>query len=103
MTQSIKITDGGKLEVILSSGAKYTLREPFAKDLDGLSQDLIKITTPALSRIEYGRLSLSDAEVFNAALSFFYAPPAAKTEMTAALAELGYLTESESAPQTSPE
>nr|WP_314269825.1 hypothetical protein [uncultured Kingella sp.] len=116
MTQSIKITDGGKLEVTLSSGAKYTLREPFAKDLDGLSQDLIKIkhtdqvqkllqkiTTPALSRIEYGRLSLSDAEVFNAALSFFYAPPAAKAEMTSALAELGYLTESESAPQTSPE
>ncbi|EEP69313.1 hypothetical protein [Kingella oralis] len=116
MTQSIQIQANGNLTVTLSNGAQYQLREPYAKDLDGLSQDLIKIkhtdqvqkllqkiSTPALTRVEYGKLSLADADVLNAALNFFSAPPAAKAEMTAALAELGYLAGSESAPSTLPE
>lgn len=116
MTQAIKIIDSSNIEVTLSNGAKYQLREPFAKDMDGLSQDLIKIkhtdqvqkllqkiTQPVLTRAQYGKLSLSDADVLNAAINFFSAPPAAKAEMTAALAELGYLSASESEPTTSPE
>lgn len=116
MTQTIQINSDNTVSITLSTGAHYTLREPFAKDLDGLSQDLIKIkhtdqvqkllqkiTQPSLSRLDYGKLSLSDADVFNAALNFFSAPPAAKAEMAAALAELGYLKTSESAPTTSPE
>ena len=39
MTQSIKINPDNTL----TDGKSYTLREPRAKDLDGLSQDLIKI------------------------------------------------------------
>lgn len=102
--QDIRINENGTITATLSTGAKYDLREPLAKDLEGLGQDLLKIkhtdsvqkllakiTTPPLSRIDYGRLSLSDAQVFNAAIDFFSAPPSAKAEMRAALAELGYI------------
>ena len=114
--QSIQINEDNTVTVILSNGDRLTLREPLGKDMDGLSQDLIKIkhtdqvqkllqkiSTPALTRVEYGKLSLADADVLNAALNFFSAPPAAKAEMTAALSELGYLAGSESAPSTLPE
>ncbi|MDD2183681.1 hypothetical protein OP500_10240 [Kingella sp. SNUBH-2017] len=113
MTQSIKINPDNTLTATLSDGKSYTLREPRAKDLDGLSQDLIKIkhtdqvqkllertSTPRLSRADYGKLSISDADVLNACLNFFSAPPTAKAEMQAAFAELGYLSESESEPLT---
>ena len=90
MTQSIKINPDNTLTATLSDGKSYTLREPRTKDLDGLSQDLIKIkhtdqvqkllertSTPRLSRADYGKLSISDADVLNACLNFFLAPPTA--------------------------
>jgi len=40
--QTIRINEDGTLTVGLSNGDKYTLREPLAKDMDGLGQDLIK-------------------------------------------------------------
>lgn len=114
-TQSIKINQDNTLTVTLSDGAAYTLREPVGKDMDGLGQDLIKIkhtdtvqkllhriSTPPLTRVQYGKLPLSDTQVLNAALDFFSAPPSAKAEIRAAYAELGYLSESESAPPTAP-
>lgn len=113
--QSIKINPDNTLTVTLSNGNSYTLREPRGKDMDNMGQDLIKIkhtdtiqkliqkiSTPQLTRIQYGMLSLSDAQVLNTAIDFFSAPPNAKAEITAALAELGYLTESESTLSTLP-
>nr|DAS62918.1 MAG TPA: tail assembly chaperone protein [Caudoviricetes sp.] len=110
---TIRINPDNTLTATLSNGAAYTLREPLAKDMAGLSQDLVKIkhteqvqkllakiATPPLSAADYGRLSLSDADVLNTCLNFFSAPPSAKAEMRAALAELGYLPESEYAPAT---
>ena len=112
--QTIRINEDGTVTVGLSNGDKYTLREPLAKDMDGLGQDLIKIkhtdsvqkilariATPPLTRVQYGKLSLSDAQVLNAALDFFSAPPKAKAEMREALQELGYLAASESEQTTS--
>jgi hypothetical protein len=112
--QTIRINEDGTLTVGLSNGDKYTLREPLAKDMDGLGQDLIKIkhtdsvqkilariATPPLTRLQYGKLSLSDAQVLNTALDFFSAPPKAKAEMREALQELGYLAASESEQTTS--
>ena len=113
--QSIKINPDNTLTVTLSNGNSYTLREPRGKDMDGMGQDLIKIkhtdtiqkliqkiSTPPLTRIQYGILSLSDAQVLNTAIDFFSAPPNAKAEITAALTELGYLAESESTLPTLP-
>ena len=62
---------------------------------------LYRITTPQLTRVEYGKLTLSDTQVFNTALDFFSAPPTAKAEIAQALADLGYA--SESTPTASPE
>lgn len=114
--QNIQINDDGTVTVWLSNGQSYTLREPLAKDMEGLGQDLIKIkhtdsiqkiigriTTPQLTRMQYIKLSMSDAQVLNTAIDFFSAPPAAKAEMLEALRELGYLDASESAPTTSPQ
>lgn len=114
--QSLKINEDGTLTAVLSGGQAYTLREPLAKDLEGLGQDLLKIkhtdtvqkvlgriSTPPVTRLVYGKLSLSDAQVLNAALDFFSAPPSAKREMREALTELGYLADSESAPGTLPQ
>ena len=111
--QSIKINPDNTLTITLSNGNSYTLREPRGKDMDGMGQDLIKIkhtdtiqkliqkiSTPQLTRVQYGMLSLSDAQVLNTALDFFSAPPNAKAEITVALVELGYLAESESVPPT---
>ncbi|MDO5058762.1 MAG: hypothetical protein Q4D82_02330 [Neisseria sp.] len=116
MTQTLRILDNENIEITLSTGQSYRLREPLAKDMEGLGQDLLKIkhtdtvqklvgriSSPQLTRLNYIKLSLSDAQVINAAIDFFSAPPAAKTEMQTALAELGYLNESESAPETSPQ
>lgn len=114
--QKITINEDNTLTVTLSDGRKYTVREPFAKDMEGLGQDLIKIkhtdtvqkllgriTMPQLTKLQYGKLSLADAQVFNVAVDFFSAAPSAKAEMAEALAELGYLAASESEPTTSPE
>ena len=111
--QNIKINPDNTLTITLSDGNSYTLREPRGKDMDGMGQDLIKIkhtdtiqkliqkiSTPQLTRVQYGMLSLSDAQVLNTALDFFSAPPNAKAEITVALVELGYLAESESVPPT---
>ena len=111
--QSIKINPDNTLTITLSNGNSYTLREPRGKDMDGMGQDLIKIkhtdtiqkliqkiSTPSLTRVQYGMLSLSDAQVLNTAIDFFSAPPNAKAEITVALVELGYLAESESVPPT---
>ena len=92
--QTIRINEDGTLTVGLSNGDKYTLREPLAKDM-------ARITTPPLTRLQYGKLSLSDAQVLNTALDFFSAPPKAKAEMREALQELGYLAASESEQTTS--
>ena len=116
MNPSIQINPDQTVTVTLSNGEHYALREPLAKDMDGMGQDLIKIkhtdtvqkllsriSTPPLTRIAYGKLSLPDAQALNAAIDFFSAPPSAKTEILAALMDLGYLSESESAPTHSPE
>ncbi|MFC2534621.1 MAG: hypothetical protein ACFNVM_05300 [Neisseria elongata] len=108
---NIRINPDNTVTATLSDGKSYVLREPRAKDMDGLSQDLIKIkhtdqvqkllakiSTPPVTRAVYGNLSMADADVFNTCLNFFSAPPSAKAEMRSALAELGYLLDSESAP-----
>lgn len=84
--QTIKINDDNTLTIELSTGDRYTLREPLAKDMEGLGQDLIKvkhtdtvqkllgkISTPPLTRVAYGKLSMSDAQVLNVAIDFFSA------------------------------
>lgn len=111
--QSIIINQDNTLTVTLSDGRKITLREPYAKDMEGLGQDLIKIkhtdtvqkllsriSTPSLTRLQYGKLPMADANVLNVAVDFFSAPPSAKAEMRDALADLGYLSASESEPST---
>lgn len=113
---NIRINPDNTVTATLSDGKSYVLREPRAKDMDGLSQDLIKIkhtdqvqkllakiSTPPVTRAVYGNLSMADADVFNNCLNFFSAPPSAKAEMRSALAELGYLSDSESAPATQAE
>ena len=114
MKQTIKINDDATVSVELSNGGRYTMREPLAKDMEGLGQDLIKIkhtdsvqkllakiSTPPLTRIQYGQLTLSDAQVLNAAIDFFSAPPSAKAEMQAAMQELGYSPDSNTEPTPS--
>lgn len=114
--QTIKINDDNTLTIELSTGDRYTLREPLAKDMEGLGQDLIKvkhtdtvqkllgkISTPPLTRVAYGKLSMSDAQVLNVAIDFFSAPPSARAEMEAALQDLGYSQSSNSEPTTSAE
>ena len=67
--QSIQINEDNTVTVILSNGDRITLREPLGKDMDGLSQDLIKIkhtdqvqkligriSSPQLTRQQYGKL-----------------------------------------------
>nr|DAY05149.1 MAG TPA: tail assembly chaperone protein [Caudoviricetes sp.] len=111
--QSIQINDDNTVTVILSNGDRLTLREPLGKDMDGLSQDLIKIkhtdqvqkllgriSTPQLTRLQYGKLGIADTQVLNTALDFFSAPPSARAEFEAALTELGYLPASASEPTT---
>ena len=113
--QTIKINDDNTLTIELSTGDRYTLREPLAKDMEGLGQDLIKvkhtdtvqkllgkISTPPLTRVAYGKLSMSDAQVLNVAIDFS-APPSAKAEMEAALQDLGYSQSSNSEQTTSAE
>lgn len=112
--QTISINQDGTVTATLSNGSRYTLREPIGKDMDGLSQDLIKIkhtdqvqkllgriSTPKITRLDYAKLSIGDTQVLNTALDFFSAPPSAKAEYTAALSELGYLPASASEPPTS--
>ena len=110
------VYDDSDLTIELSTGDRYTLREPLAKDMEGLGQDLIKvkhtdtvqkllgkISTPPLTRVAYGKLSMSDAQVLNVAIDFFSAPPSAKAEMEAALQDLGYSQGSNSEQTTSGE
>ena len=112
--QSIQINEDNTVTVILSDSQRIILREPLGKDMDGLSQDLIKIkhtdqvqkligriSTPQLTRLQYGKLGIGDTQVLNTALDFFSAPPSARAEFTAALQELGYLPASASEPTTS--
>ena len=40
---NIRINPDNTVTATLSDGKSYVLREPRAKDMDGLSQDLIKI------------------------------------------------------------
>lgn len=116
MQQTIRITDQNTLEIRISTGAAYTVREPLARDMEGLGQDLIKIkhtdtvqkllgriTSPQLTKMQYGSLTLADAQVFNTALDFFSAPPSAKAEIQEALAELGYRQECATTPTDSPQ
>lgn len=115
-TQTIMPNEDGALTVTLSTGDRYNLREPLGKDMVGLAQDLLqikhtetvqkllgRIATPPMTSLTYAKLTLSDTQVLNAAVNFFTAPPSAKAEMKAALSELGYLSESNTAPTTSPE
>lgn len=112
---TLKIHSDQTVTVTLSNGESYILREPIAKDMDGMGQDLIKIkhtdtvqklitriSTPQLTRVMYGKLSLPDTQALNAAIDFFSAPPAAKAEMLAALTDLGYLSDSDLEPTNSP-
>ena len=112
--QSIQINEDNTVTMILSNSQRLTLREPLGKDMDGLSQDLIKIkhtdqvqkllhriSTPQLTRVQYGTLGIGDTQVLNTALDFFSAPPSARAEFTAALQELGYLPASAFEPPTS--
>ena len=112
----IGATHANTLTIELSTGDRYNLREPLAKDMEGLGQDLIKvkhtdtvqkllgkISTPPLTRVTYGKLSMSDAQVLNVAIDFFSAPPSAKAEMEAALQDLGYSQSSNSEQTTSAE
>ena len=82
--QSIQINEDNTVTVILSNGDRLTLREPLGKDMDGLSQDLIKIkhtdqvqkligriSSPQLTRQQYGKLGIADTQVLNTALDFF--------------------------------
>lgn len=114
--QSIQINADETVTVLLSDGSSHTLREPLGKDMDGLSQDLLKIkhtdqvqkllgriSTPQITRLQYGRLGIGDTQVLNTALDFFSAPPSAKAEFTAALQELGYLQPSASGQTASPQ
>lgn len=114
--QTIKINDDNTLTCELSTGERYTLREPLAKDMEGLGQDLIKIkhtdsiqkllakiSTPPLTRVGYGKLTMSDTQVLNAAIDFFSAPPSAKAEMEAAMQDLGYIQSSNTEPTHSAE
>ena len=116
MQQTIRITDQNTLEIRISTGAAYTVREPLARDMEGLGQDLIKIkhtdtvqkvihriSSPQITRLQYIKLSLSDAQVLNTALDFFSAPPSAKAEIQEALAELGYRQECATTPTDSPQ
>lgn len=111
--QTLTIIDDETLQATLSDGRKFTVRAPLVKDMEGLAQDLIRIkhtdtvqkligriTSPQITKLQYIKLSLSDAQVLNAAIDFFSAPPSAQAEMKAAMEELGYLAESESAPPT---
>lgn len=120
MTQNIQIVDSQAVKVTLAAGIKrgdtlihaISLRAPIAADLEGLSQELFnlkhtdtvqkviaRISTPQITRREYMSLGMDDTRVLNVALDFFSAAPAAKKEMLEALAEAGYLLESESAAQ----
>lgn len=114
--QSIKINADQTVTVMLSNGNSYILREPLGKDMANLGQDLIKIkhtdtvqkllghiAMPPITRQVYANLTFADTQALNAAIDFFSAPPAAKAEMLSALSELGYLSESDSAPTSSPE
>lgn len=115
-TQKIKINQDSTITATLSDGKTYTLREPLGKDMEGLSQDLIKvkhnetvqkllnrIATPQITRVEFAKMPFSDLNVLGAALDFFIAPPNAKADMKAALTDLGYLSESVFEPTNSPE
>ena len=114
--QSIQINADETVTVLLSGGDSYTLREPLGKDMDGLSQDLLKIkhtdqvqkllgriSSPQITRLQYAKMGISDTQVLNTALDFFSAPPSAKAEFTAALQDLGYLPASASEPKASPQ
>lgn len=105
------------LETAMRAGVSTHSRLKAAgKDMEGLGQDLIKvkhtdtvqkllgkISTPPLTRIAYGKLSMSDAQVLNVAIDFFSAPPSAKAEMEAALQDLGYSQSSNTEQTTSAE
>ena len=65
---NIRINPDNTVTATLSDGKSYVLREPRAKDMDGLSQDLIKIkhtdqvqkllakiSTPPVTRAVYGK------------------------------------------------
>ena len=124
MEQTIQIIDNDNVKITLKTavvrgGTEYhtiALRAPVGADMEGLSQDLIKIkhtdqiqklvhkiSNPTITRSDYMKMGMDDLNVINAAIDFFSAPPSAKAEMEAALAELKYLPESESEPQTQPE
>ncbi|OHR44972.1 hypothetical protein HMPREF2753_09175 [Neisseria sp. HMSC071C03] len=103
----IKINPDNTIIVTVSNGTAYTLREPLAKDMAGLGQDLIKIkhtetiqkllskiSTPKIGMAQYGGFSMADAQALNAAVDFFSAPPSAKVEIREAFAELGYIQDS---------
>lgn len=112
MEQTLKIVDNETIQVTLCRPLKrgevaystVTLRAPVAADLEGLSQELIKlkhtdqlqklvarISEPAVTRRDYMQMSLDDLNALNAAIDFFSAPPAAKAAMREALEELGFL------------
>lgn len=114
MEQAIKIIDNQNVEITISAALKrgeieyhtIKLRAPVAADMEQLSQELVKakhtdsvqkliarISQPQITRAEYMRLGFDDLNIINTALDFFSAPPSAKSEIKAALAELGYLSE----------
>ena len=80
----IKINPDDTLTVTLTDGKAYTLREPLAKDMAGMGQDLIKIkhtetvqkllskiSTPKIGMAQYGVLGMADVQALNAAIDFF--------------------------------
>lgn len=117
MEQTLQIVDNQTVKVNLTAVIKrgeteyhtITLHAPVAANMEGLSQDLIKIkhtdqiqklvakiSEPKITRTEYMQLGMDDLNTINAAIDFFSAPPSAKAEMAEALAELGYLQDTES-------
>ena len=111
----IKINPDDTLTVTLTDGKAYTLREPLAKDMAGMGQDLIKIkhtetvqkllskiSTPKIGMAQYGVLGMADVQALNAAIDFFSAAPSAKVEIQEAFADLGYTHASDTEPASSP-
>ncbi|HHK5576495.1 hypothetical protein [Neisseria lactamica] len=111
----IKINPDDTLTVTLSDGTAYVLREPLAKDMAGLGQDLIKIkhtetvqkilakiSTPKIGMAQYGVLNMADTQALNAAIDFFSAPPSARTEIQEAFEALGYTENADTPPTPSP-
>ena len=98
----IKINPDNTIIVTVSNGTAYTLREPLAKDMAGLGQDLIKIkhtetiqkllskiSTPKIGMAQYGGFSMADAQALNAAVDFFFSAAVSESRDSGSLCGIG--------------